>query len=146
MIFMNRRIVEDIASNATISYYGIMSAFKWLAVSVILLISIWWIRDLIPIAKTTWTLKQENAALARELAARNREKQALEAQLREFAEPRRIEEEAKLRLQVRRPGEEVVIIIPPEESSTTTPPAGDKKEEGVLNLIVRVLGRLLGGE
>lgn len=121
-----------------------MKSFKLLLLLVLLPISIWGIRDLLPRAKTTWTLRQENAALVEELAAREQEKQALQERLHEFSVPRRIEEEAKLRLQVRRPGEEVVVIVPPKEVPVTTTPAAAKKE-GFLSPLIGIVEHLFGG-
>lgn len=123
-----------------------MKSFKLLSLLVLLSVSVWGVRDLLPRAKTTWTLRQENAELARELAAREEEKRALQERLHELSMPRRIEEEAKLRLQVRRPGEEIVIIVPPKEASVTTTPAVDMKKEGLLSPIISIIERLFGGE
>lgn len=122
-----------------------MKSFKLLFFLVLLPISIWGVRDLLPRARTTWTLRQENRELARELAAREEEKQALKKRLHELSLPRRIEEEAKLRLQVRRPGEEVVIIVPSKETPASTTPAAEEKKRGLLAPIMGLVGRLLGG-
>jgi cell division protein FtsB len=123
-----------------------MKSFKLLLLLVLLPISVWGVRDLLPRAKTTWMLKRENSNLARELVAREEEKQALQDRLHDLSLPRRIEEEAKLRLQVRRPGEEVVIIVPPKEAPGTTTPSADRKKEGLLAPVLNILERLFGGE
>lgn len=60
-----------------------------------------------------WEISRERARLAAEVAAREAERQRLEASVRASEAPEVVERLAKERLNLRNPGEEVALISPP---------------------------------
>lgn len=99
-----------------------MYAFKWLGLIVFVVLVGLGARSIAPKAKTAWFLRRENEALRREVREIQRARQASAERLRRLSVPRFIEQAARVRLQLRRPGEEVVVIVSKEEASATTTP------------------------
>lgn len=110
-----------------LAYTFRMRAFKWLGIIGIAALAAWGVKGLLPKAKTAWSLRQENERLRSERAEIEKEQDAILGKLHELDVPRLLEQEAKARLQVRRPGEEVVVIVP---SPNATPPAAPAGERG----------------
>lgn len=106
-----------------LSYTFVMRVFKWLGfVGVVALVGLG-VRNLVPKAKTTLFLWQENKQLQSELAGLKVKQHEAAERLHKLALPRFVEQEARIRLQLRRPGEEVAVIVPSQEALTKeTPP------------------------
>lgn len=98
-----------------------MKVFKWLGVVGIIALVGLGARNLAPKAKTALFLWQENRKIESELGDLKDEQEEAAERLRQLAVPRFIEREARIRLQLRRPGEEVAVIVPPEATSAPMP-------------------------
>ena len=94
--------------------------------------------SLLPKARVVWLLWHENKRLSAQVENMERNVAALNKHIDQRDNPRIIEEEARLRLQLRKPGEQILIIVSPkEEAPTTSPPA--TASEGIIVSIENAL-------
>jgi len=67
----------------------------------------------------TLGLRGEYTVNQEKIAALTKQKQELEARLEELTVPAALEREAKARLNLKLPGEEVVVVVPEEKATTS---------------------------
>ncbi|MDP3794311.1 MAG: hypothetical protein Q8R13_00060 [bacterium] len=99
-----------------------MKMLKWLLIVGVVALSGWAAYGMLPKARIAWFLWTENQKLRSQVSTFDQESQALRERAQRLETARFIEQEAKVRLQLRRPGEEVLIVVEP-APATTTPEA-----------------------
>lgn len=117
---------------------------------VIIILGLFFLNGMAQLARKSYALGAEQKKKEQELAALVKERERLEAEITYLKSAGALEREAKTRLNLKRPGEEVVIVVPEQERahSATSVSAGgqtslwDSVREWLLRLLQRARSKM----
>jgi cell division protein FtsB len=122
------------------------NALRRAAIGVIIIIlGLFFLNGIVRLARKSYALGMEQKKKEQELAGLIKERERLEADIAYLKSAGALEREAKTRLNLKRPGEEVVIVVPKQERahSATSVSAGEQAPlpDSVREWLLRLFAR-----